>query len=254
MIYDLQKPSFMKRIAAFMLDFFLIVILATGFAFLLSLIVNFDGALDKYQTLIAQYETTYGLKYSLTNSEIAALTSSEISAYEEMFKAMNSDSALLKAYSTVFNLSLIIITFGVLISVVVVEFIVPLILKNGQTVGKKLFSLCVINLNSVRITKVQLFIRSILGVYVIELMIPALVIIMLLFGMMGGIGAVVLFGLLILEIVILIANKNHVLIHDVLSGTAVADKSTQMIFENADKLIKYQQKLHEDEVKRTKTY
>ena len=77
------------------------------------------------------------------------------------------------------------VTIGVAISIMITDFVIPLFFKNGQTVGKKVFGLCLVKKNSVRIKNVQLFVRTLLGKFAIELMVPLYIIIMFYFGLMG---------------------------------------------------------------------
>ena len=53
-------------------------------------------------------------------------------------------------------------------------------------------------------------------------------------------------GLVILEIVCVCATRTNSTIHDLISDTVVVDYASQMVFENADELIAYKQKLHEE--------
>ena len=48
MIYDLQKASILKRISAGILDFIIVLIIATGCFFLLSSIFNYDKISDDF--------------------------------------------------------------------------------------------------------------------------------------------------------------------------------------------------------------
>ena len=145
-------------------------------------------------------------------------------------------------------------SIGVFFGIIVSEFIIPLFLKNGQTVGKKVFSVGVIKNNCVKMSTFQLFVRTIIGKYTIETMIPILLIIAIIFGIVDIVGTIVILGLLVTQIILLFATKNHTLIHDTFAYTVVVDLPSQMTFDNEDELIKYKTKLHEEEVNRIKTY
>ena len=86
-------------------------------------------------------------------------------------------------------------------------------------------------------------------------MIPVMLIILVLFDLLNLILAlVVIGGLLILQIALLCATKNHVLLHDLLSATVIVDKSSQMIFENADEMIKYKEQVSLQMANNDRTY
>ena len=56
MVYDLQKASMWKRIAAWMFDGILIATLAVGFGLLLSLLLGYDTHNETMETSFAAYE------------------------------------------------------------------------------------------------------------------------------------------------------------------------------------------------------
>lgn len=244
MIYDIQNASLWKRASAWLLDFIIFLILATGFAFVMSLITNYshyDEELHKYYT---QYEEEYNARIDITSSEIEELSEEDRARYEEMFEALNNDQDVLYYYNMTINLMIVIVSIGCLLSVIVSEFVVPLIFKNGQTIGKKVFALGVVKNNAVRITHLQLFIRSFLGKFAIEIMIPVIMIIMLIAGQGNVFNVILLVGIVILQGILCIMTKYHQAIHDVLAYTVVVDLQTQMIFDNEDELLEYKKQNH----------
>ena len=125
-------------------------------------------------------------------------------------------------------------------------FILPLIFKNGQTLGKKVFSLCLVRVDGVQLSGYQHFIRAILGKFAVETMIPVYVAIMMLTGQPAGLLLLAVIAMLIAQCVIMIVNKNNSLIHDLMAGTVVVDYTSQKIFKSTDDLIAYQKKLAAD--------
>jgi uncharacterized RDD family membrane protein YckC len=127
----------------------------------------------------------------------------------------------------------------------VVEFILPMVFRNGQTPGKKIFGLAVMRTNGVRIRGISLFIRTFLGKYVIETMIPVLIAMLTIFnaiGIMGGpgiLGFVMVLLLLIGQIVMVAVTKTNSMIHDMVSDCVVVDMASQMIFETEEAMIEY---------------
>ena len=251
MIYDIQKASLLKRFSAGLLDFFLIIILAVGVMWLMSWITGMGKYSDTLQKYYKQYGKEYGVDFSISEKDFDKLTEEEQAHYDHVYKLIfeEHDDAV-KAYNMTRSLPLLIITVSVLIPVAVFEFLIPLLLKNGRTVGKKVFNLGVVFKNSVKMSNFALFVRSILGKYTIELMVPTMLVMMVFYyNVMGIIGLVVLGLLLIMQIVILIATKTNACIHDVLANTAVVDMSSQMVFDSVDELVAYKEELHQQEVK-----
>ena len=250
MVYDLQKASLWKRIAAWMFDGILVSVLAVGIGFLLSMLLGYDNYSETLDLAYAEYEAQYAVTFDITQEEYEAMTATELSAYNTAYEALISDEKAMHAYNMMLNLSILITTMGILAALVLWEFVIPLFLGNGQTLGKKIFSLGVMRTDSVRLTTVQLFIRTILGKFTIETMIPVYLLLMLFWGTLDLTGTLILGVLLLAQCVIAAVTRTNSLIHDLLAGTVVVDISSQMIFENTEALIEYQKKIHAERVAR----
>jgi uncharacterized RDD family membrane protein YckC len=148
----------------------------------------------------------------------------------------------------VVNLTLVITSIGILLGYLLLEFAVPLMFKNGQTIGKKIFGIALMRNDGVKINTVMLFVRTVLGKYTIETMIPVLIIIMTFFGSAGIVGLAVLLLIGVLELVMLCITKTRSCIHDLLAYTVAVDMQSQMIFESPEALLEYKKKLHADVV------
>lgn len=246
--YDIQKASVWKRIAAALLDIILISTIAVGFAALISLITRYDSHNDELNAIYAEYEEKYDIDRSKSWD---SLTEEERARYEKADEAFRNDENALKTASLVLNLTLVITSMSIFAAIMAGEFILPLILKNGQTVGKKVFGLGVMATNGVKIKTVALFIRSMLGKYTIETMIPALILIMIYFGSIGLTGIIVLGLILLLQLILIISTKNNSLIHDLISDTVVVDLSSQRIFDSESEMIEYKKKIHAESAARS---
>ena len=238
-MYDLQKASFWKRISAYLFDFILLGILAVGVAWLMSTVLGFDTHTKKMDEFYTYYEEEYGIKIDITQEEFEKLTEEELKYREEVDKIMQADKELQDCYSFIVYLTLIIVTFGLLVAFVVLEFLVPLLFGNGQTLGKKVFGVAVMHDNHVKLKPFALFVRAILGKYTIETLVPIYIFIMIVFGALGIVGIAVLIGMLILQLVVIATSKTNSTIHDLLAHTVCVDYASQMIFEDADALVRY---------------
>lgn len=259
MICDLQKASLWKRISAFLFDIIMLAVVAVGIAALMSTLLKYD----KYKKIIddrkdyyiakyeAEYEKEHGEKCELDLSvAYNDMSEGQKEIYKNTDDALRRDSNISRTYTMMMNLTLVITVVSALASYLLLEFVIPLIFKNGQTLGKKIFGIGVMRTSSVKITPVALFVRTVLGKYAIETMVPVFLIIMMFFGILGFVGAIVLLGLVILEIVVMCATRTKSMIHDLISDTVVIDMSSQMIFDNEQAMIDYKKKLHEEEVAR----
>ena len=244
MIYDIQKASLLKRFSAFLLDFILLCVLTSGFAFLLAWITGIDNYTETIQSYYEEYGEKYGVDFNISVEDYDNLTQEEKDLYQEAYSAIfNENPDAVKAYNMSIALPMLITTISVLLSYVVFEFIIPLCLKNGQTVGKKVFGLGVVFTNSVRISNFALFVRAILGKYTIETMFPVLLIMLVLYQQMGILAFILVAALFILQVVLLIVTKTNSFVHDTLANTVVVDMQSQMIFDSTASLISYKEEM-----------
>ena len=273
-MYDFQKANMWKRISAWLFDFILIGIVIVGVACLLSLAFRYDSQISRYdeclEELYDKYEEKYGIHLNMPESDkhkqtYEGFTEEEKQAYhsavekerENLGKNIEAVPELLALYneysnlkSLLFSLALLITTLSIISGFLLMEFIIPLIFKNGQTLGKKIFGIGVMRLDGVKITPLQLFLRSVLGKCTLETLVPVYFILMFIFGIgvPGIICLAVMAALVLSEIVLLFATKARTPIHDIMSGTVTMDFASQMVFDSPEELLAYKQALHSEKV------
>lgn len=250
MVVDLQKAGIWKRMAAWLFDGILLCVLAVGCGMLLGEILNYDTHAQTLDAVYAKYETQYGIEFEMTPEAYQTMTEQERQNYDRAYAALISDETAVLAYNKVINQSLLIVTFGILAGILVLEFAVPLWLGNGQTVGKKIFSLGLIRTDSVRVNSMQLFARAVLGKFAVETMIPVYILIMVFFGNMGIIGTMVLLGMGLIQLILLAVTRTNSPIHDLLAGTVVVDIASQTVFRDTEELIAYTKRIHAERAAR----
>ncbi|MCX4286727.1 MAG: RDD family protein [Clostridia bacterium] len=242
MIYDLQKASILKRISAFLLDFILLLILTAGFIALLTLIVRFDF----YYNQLAEYDKQYkeiGIEsITITKEQYEALGAEAKEYYDT---TINDVRALM---SQCVSRAFMSLSLGLFFSHLVLEFIIPLILKNGQTVGKKIFSVGVMQISGVKLKPVSLFVRAMLGKYAVETMVPLSIVLIFFFIEANALLFILFIALYVLEIVLFFVTKRYAFIHDVLASSVTIDMQSQMIFNTTEEMIAYKEELHQKEV------
>ena len=255
MIYDLQKASVLKRIAAGIFDIILTIIIAVGVVALLSFLFKYDSMNAELNNYYETYAEQYGFDFRKVTQEMYdAYTEVEKAHYEAAYKSLTEDTGFLKVYNLIINVTVLMTTFGVLIGVLIIEFVIPLIFKNGQTLGKKCFGICVMHQNGVKIKTMPLLVRALLGKFTIELMIPIYIGIMFIFGSISILQIFILLVLVIVEITMIITNRYNALIHDAMSFTVVVDKESQMIFDTEGDLIKYKEQKAQEQLEDVKTF
>ena len=236
---ELQKANMWKRISAGLFDGILLAMLAVGLAFLLSVVLGYDGHTAQLEARYAEYEARYGITLDITSADYDAMTEEERAQYDAALAAFAEDREAGYLYSLLINLTLVIITFGILLSYLILELIVPLLFGNGQTLGKKVFGIGVMHVNALKITPQMLFIRTVLGKYTLETMIPVLLILMIFFGIIGIEGTAIILVLALVQVVLLAATRTRSAIHDLLAQSVTVDLASQMIFENAEARMNY---------------
>lgn len=231
---ELQRANMWKRISAWLFDAILLGMLSVGCAFLLSVILGYDAQTDKLSALYTTYETQYGVVFDMTIEEYDAMSAEERAAYEAAFSAFSADPESGRLLGLLLNMTLVILTFGILLGYLLLEFTVPLLFGNGQTLGKKVFGVAVMRTDAVRITPAMLFVRTVLGKFTIETMIPVLIVMMIFFGAVGIGGTLVILLLGLVQLVLLSATRTRSAIHDVLAQSVTVDLASQRIFENIE--------------------
>lgn len=245
-MYDIQKASILKRVSAWILDIILLSILVTGFAWVISDIADLDAKIVRIEELKDHYVDKHNITTIYTQEQLAELTEEERLAYEAAVaaaeKEIAEDAELMELYSLYIQTVIMMAGLSVFFATLLLEFCVPLLFGNGQTVGKKIFSIAVMRSHGVKINGVCLFIRSILGKCTVELLVPMMCVIMLYLGLTGVFAVTVVNILLLVELVLVISNRNNALIHDIMADTVVVDMASQMIFASEEERLEYQQR------------
>ena len=257
MIYDLQKASLWKRISAFLFDIIIFAILAVGIAALMSFALDYDRHMDfieeRKNVHIAMCEDKYQEMHGERCEFDVSIAYEEMSEgqkeiYDMVDEALSKDSDLAYTYVLLLNYTLVMTVVSAIISYSILEFAIPMVFKNGQTLGKKIFGIGVIRTNTVKASPLVLFIRMLFGKCTIETLMPVFILIMMFFGIIGIVGPIVLLGLVVLELISVCVTRTNSTIHDLISDTVVVDLTTQMVFESEQALIDYKKKIHEQEV------
>lgn len=244
---DLQKANMGKRISAWLFDSILLAVLAVCFGLLLSSVLDYDSYSARLDAVYSKYEAKHEVSFTITQAEYEALTDSERIRYDAAAEALSSDTEAAYNLNMIIQLTLIILTMGILLSFSVLELLVPLLLKNGQTLGKKIFGIAVMKNTGVRVNAVSMFIRTILGKFTIETMIPVLMLLMMLWGTIGVLGPGVIGAIGLVQLALIFTSEARCPIHDRLANTVTVDMQSQLIFDSEEALIEFKKIRHADE-------
>ena len=246
MKYDVQKAGMLRRIPAWLLDLILLITLATGLIAGMSYVLDMDTQVDKMDAIYKQYEKEYGVSFTITGEEYEKLSEAEKAKYEQANVALAEDTQAQKAYELLMNLTLITLSVGILGAFLILEFAVPLLLKNGQTLGKKAFGVALMRNDGIKVTTFMMFARSILGKYTVETMMPVLLLVSMFFNGGSGFSVMLLAAFLLAQIIIPLATRNKTAIHDLMACTIAVELSSQMIFDTVQEQEEYYKRLDEE--------
>lgn len=250
MIYDLQKASMWKRISAGMFDGILLGVVAVLFAWLLSVALGFDKHYGVLTESYARYGAEYGVNFDMSLNDYETMSEETRKALEAAYAALGQDERAVYAWNMVIQLTLTITSLGIFLAYLMMEFTVPMVFGNGQTFGKKIFGIGLMRKDGVKISGIVLFVRTVLGKYAVETMIPVFILIMMYFNTLGLGGTLVLLLLLAIQAVLIIATHTNSLLHDQLASTVCIDVASQMIFDSREALIAYKEKVHAEQAAR----
>lgn len=246
MFFDLQKASLWKRASAWLFDRILLGILAVGFGVLISAATGYDSYSLILQEGYSRYEQAYGISFDMTEDEYSGLSQEDRARHDAAYEALAGDSEIASAYMKVINFTILITSLGIFLAYLALEFILPLSLGNGQTLGKKIFGIALMRTGGLRVSGPVLFSRTLVGKYAIETMVPVYLILMIYFGKIGLVGTVVLGLILILQLGLLLGTRNNSLMHDLLADTVVVDFASQMIFGSEAEMLEARRKAELD--------
>ncbi len=279
-MFELKKIGFVKRASALLLDAILLSVLATGFIWIISLICNYSGEealarqyFEEWETFrkeeipsVADYYgfnyTENGDDYTVTVKETgAAATLDDVvnklknsegkdgqtkAAYDK-YLALTPAEKVNAQYQYLHTMLFMMVSVGSLLAYLILEFILPLCLKNGQTIGKKVFGIGLVRPNGVKVAPVAVFARMLLGKYAVETMFPVLLVFLFLFAQGAALMSVILLAaLFILNVVLFFATKNHTPIHDILAYTVAVDIKLQVVFASEDELNEKKSQAHKE--------
>lgn len=116
------------------------------------------------------------------------------------------------------------------VSTAIFFLIIPLFFKDGETLGKRMFKLCLVNKLGYRYSKIQLIPRFLLFVAVVVVLYFVVGINLISLGILTFIALV--------SYTLTVFTKDHKAIHDYVAGTLVVDKVKSEIYKNYDEAIR----------------
>lgn len=233
--FEIQRAAVFKRIAAFVIDIILRGILVVALISLFASVSRFEEKKQRMDTIYEETAERFGISPNDVKDSSALPPD-----VEERYRLANEALAADEEARSLYRWLIISYVAGVsgcmLIAYLLLEFLVPLLFHDGRSVGKRILGLCVVHTDCVRMEPAAMFVRSILGKYVIETMISVLGVILLNMGAVGPAVLMIPMMLLLLEAGLFFAGKDRRLIHDYFAGSVVADYQSQPIYASREEL------------------
>ncbi len=243
---DFYKASPLKRFVAYMIDLILLLIIAGSVVVGMFSKLNFNSYREELVSYYDKYEQQFGVDLSVSKE---GLTQEEQQKYVDALTALNEDEGALSALSSVVKIALLSLAVGLFVGYAILEVMLPLIFKNGQTVGKKAMGLCVMHKEHVKVSVMQVIYRAILGKYFVETLVPVVMLLLNTSNTLGMTSSLVLAAIAMTQGFIVLMSQANCGIHDKLFKTVVADFEQQYIFDSLEEKRAYEQELEEREAK-----
>ncbi len=217
----MYRHPFLKRSFAAAIDLLLIAILTVFLAMPMSRITGFRSARDEVNEVSARIKEESGISADLTPQEYQSLTDEQIEKYEALWIEYLNHEQNVRTYNRMVIGSYLTILGSILVAVIVFELAIPLVLGDGQTLGKKLMGLAVIKMDGEAVDAIGIIARALLGKFLVEIALPVFSFLSIYNGMSGSMNTVLIIGLFLVQAACMGFTKERRLIHDFLSGTRV---------------------------------
>lgn len=259
--YEIRQAKMSKRICAFFVDLFIFVIIFSLSMLICNSFMDYKDSKAIYDEKCLEYNLvvekvneegeTYAASWTIYDFLLSDFASAgckvekeedikEIS--EECQKEFNDfltkqneefgkDKVALDAYESVVNYRVSFFVISSFLPLLLINFVFPLIFKNGQTLGKKLFKLGLVNKDGVRARTTNIITRFLIGIFAFEVL-P----LMIYLAVSNVYTICLLIGLAVtfVNFILFIFTNSHKMIHDVVGGTIVVDLHTTIIFDSIE--------------------
>lgn len=243
---DIQRATMLRRVPAWLLDVILVLVLAAGFMAGLSYVLDLDTHIDQIDAIYDRYEKEYDTSFDIDDDYFDNMSEEELARYEAATEALSRDTEAQQTFELVLNLTLVTMSGGFLGALFILEFLIPLWLKNGQTLGKKVFGIGLMRKDGIKVTTFMMFARTILGKYTIETMIPIFLLLASFFGILGLGGLILCTAAMLAPAIVALCTRNKTAIHDLMACTIAVDLASQMIFDTPEEQLEYYKQIHKE--------
>lgn len=129
------------------------------------------------------------------------------------------------------------ITISAFITYFILEFVVPMIFKNGQTIGMKCLRIGLIDKQGIKVRPRQIFIRFLFGRFLVSRILPVYGFIFMVFNLSGGLyGFLLAVIILACDLLMTLFGKDRAGIANVISSTYAVDMDETYFFNSVEEI------------------
>ena len=235
-IYTPKPAKIVKRFAAWVVDIILIIILWTGVSTITSAVYNYDH----YVEVVTEKYVEYNIAtYDEEKKEYILVDIANDKNAQENYSLLVKDQEYVEAYQKANRGQIIILSSGLFVSLLVFEFVLPLCLKHGRTIGMRFFAIGYVTDDDIDIGFKQILVRFLFGKFILLGFVPLTG--FLLFSMgsgYGGIGLILLVGVPILNLILSVITPEKRGIHDYIARVKPIDNDCQIYVKSIEELNK----------------
>ena len=210
-----------KRIPAALIDALLVLLVTALLVWGLGALANYSAKIDRISEITTQYELSHQVNFSITEEVYQSLPAEERARYDLAIDAMRRDPAMVDAYGDLTGSALWIVALSFFVALLGLEILLPLSFKKRGTLGKQLLGLSLAQADLTPVRTSTLLGRVLIGKYLIETMLPVLVLIMTAFEVieLPWIGILLLTLFALVQVLVIAGTRLHVPVHSLISGT-----------------------------------
>jgi len=216
-----------RRFGAFIVDLCLVVVLTVVIALPLRSISGYAATSDRMNAIFDRIAAEHGVDINITNQQYNALSEEEKLAIDAALVDISEDTEAAELYAKTVRLLFIVIFSSLLVSVVLLELVLPLIFKNGQTIGKKLMRFEVQRRDGEPLNLVTMLLRSITGKFFIDYGLPVFFFLSFIYANAGRTPLIGLLMLTLAQIVCIAVTSDRRALHDIIASTVVVPTALQ---------------------------
>ena len=129
------------------------------------------------------------------------------------------------------------LVIAIFVTFMIFYFLIPMLFKNGETIGKKVMHICLVNKLGYQYHRIQLIPRFLAPTF--------LIIAVIFITGFSFWSLLIVSGGLLISYLFAIFSKNNRALHDIFAGTLVVDSRESTWFKNAEEEVKTQQEIDE---------